>query len=423
MAKKDVNVLTFVRLSGMMFLQFAIWGAWAVLIAGHMENLGFSGTQISYVFGTTAIGSIISPIIAGWIADRLMPAQLFAAISHLLSGVCLLIAWKQTTFPMLWLMIFLHAILYMPTIALTNSVAFHHMGHSDKFGNIRVFGTVGWIVINWGLSLYLRYWEGQQTNLPHVGDCLLFGAIISFITGVYCLTLPNTPPSKEAKNPYAFLEAFSLTSNRNFAVLLIISFLVAIELPFYYNLTFLFLTEAEYGVGLMESSANFAMSLGQVAEVVLMLLLFPCIRYLGMRITIFLGILAWPIRYAIFAIGEPVWLVIGSQTLHGICYSFFFVGGMIAIERLSPKDIRASSQALLLFFTNGLGMLVGHFVSGRLHDYFAYPDGGHAWAKIFMVPIVLTLIAAILFLFLFNERKYQQDADALTNNRGDTQEE
>ena len=423
MAKRDVNVLTFVRLSGMMFLQFAIWGAWAVLIAGHMENLGFTGTQISYVFGTTAIGSIISPIIAGWIADRLMPAQLFAAISHLLSGVCLLIAWKQTTFPMLWLMIFLHAILYMPTIALTNSVAFHHMGHSDKFGNIRVFGTVGWIAINWGLSLYLRYWEGQETNLPHVGDCLLFGAIISFIMGVYCLTLPNTPPSKEAKNPYAFLEAFSLTSNRNFAVLLIISFLVAIELPFYYNLTFLFLTEAEHGVGLMESSANFAMSLGQVAEVVLMLLLFPCIRYLGMRITIFLGILAWPIRYAIFAIGEPVWLVIGSQTLHGICYSFFFVGGMIAIERLSPKDIRASSQALLLFFTNGLGMLVGHFVSGRLHDYFAYPDGGHAWAKIFMVPIVLTLIAAILFLFLFNERKYQQDADALTNNQGDTQEE
>ena len=423
MVKRNTEVITFIRLSGMMFLQFAIWGAWAVLIAGHMRNLEFTGTQISYVFGTTAIGAIISPIIAGWIADRLMPAQLFAAISHILSGICLLIAWKQTTFQMLWLMIFLHATFYMPTIALTNSVAFHHMGHSDKFGNIRVFGTVGWIAINWGLSLYLRYWEGQETTLPHVGDCLLFGAIISFIMGAYCLTLPNTPPSKEAKNPYAFLEAFSLTSNRNFAVLLIISFLVAIELPFYYNLTFLFLTEVEHGVGLMESSANFAMSLGQVAEVALMLLLFPCLRYLGMRTTIFLGILAWPIRYAIFAIGEPVWLVVGSQTLHGICYSFFFVGGMIAIERLSPHDIRASSQALLLFFTNGLGMLVGHFVSGQLHDYFALPDDGHAWAKIFMVPIVLTLIAAFLFFILFDERKYQEDADAMTNDQSNTQEE
>lgn len=412
MSKRLSEIIIFFRLSGMMFLQFAIWGAWAVLIAGHMEHLGFTGKQISYVFGTTAIGSIISPIIAGWIADRLMPAQMFAAISHILSGVCLLIAWKQTTFPMMWLMIFLHAILYMPTIALTNSIAFHHMGHSDKFGNIRVFGTIGWIAINWGLSWYLRYWEKRDPTLPHVDDCLLFGAIISFVMGLYCLTLPNTPPTKEATNPYAFLEAFSLTSNRNFAVLLFISFLVAIELPFYYNLTYLFLTEAEHGVGLVPSSANFAMSLGQVAEVVLMLLLFPCLRFLGMRVTIFLGILAWPVRYAIFAIGEPVWLVVGSQTLHGICYSFFFVGGMIAIERLSPKDIRASSQALLLFFTNGLGMLVGHLVSGRLHDYFAYPDGGHAWAKIFMVPIVLTVLAAIAFFALFNERKYQEDADA-----------
>ncbi len=413
MKKRQLEIITFTRLSGMMFLQFAVWGAWAVLIAGHMENLGFTGKQISYVFGTTAIGSIISPIIAGWVADRLMSAQLFAAISHILSGVCLLIAWKQTTFPMVWLMIFLHAILYMPTIALTNSIAFHHMGQSDKFGNIRVFGTIGWIVINWGLSWYLRYWENREPHLPHVGDCLLFGAIISFIMGAYCLTLPNTPPSKEAKNPYAFLEAFSLASNKNFAVLLFISFLVAIELPFYYNLTYLFLTEVEHGVGLAPSSANLAMSLGQVAEVVLMLLLFPCLRRFGMRVTIFLGILAWPVRYAIFAISEPVWLVIGSQTLHGICYSFFFVGGMIAIERLSPQDIRASSQALLLFFTNGLGMLVGHIVSGRLHDYFAYPDEGHAWAKIFTVPIVLTVIAAILFFILFNEQKYQKDADTL----------
>ena len=426
MLKRKVSFFTHVRLSAMMFLQFAIWGAWAVLIAGHMENLGFSGKQLSYVFGTTAIGAIISPIIAGWIADRIMSAQLFAGISHILSGICLLIAWKQTTFPMLWLFIFLHAILYMPTIALTNSVAFHNMGKSDEFGNIRVFGTLGWIAVNWGLGFYLRYWERQETNLPHVGDCLLFGAIISFIMGVYCFTLPNTPPSKEAKNPYAFLEAFSLTKNRNFAILLIISFVVAIELPFYYNLTFLFLTEAQHGVGLAESTATFAMSLGQVAEVALMVLLLPCLRYLGMRVTIFLGILAWPVRYTIFAIGEPVWLVIGSQSLHGICYSFFFVGGMIAIERLSPSDIRASSQALLLFFTNGLGMFVGHIVSGQLHDYFAYPDivlpdgglasGGHAWAKIFLLPIILTIIAAILFFILFNERKYQEDADTIGND-------
>ena len=349
-----------------------------------------------------------------------MPAQVFAAISHLLGGICLFVAWKQTSFPMMWSMIFLHAVLYMPTIALTNAIAFRHMGQSDKFGNIRVFGTLGWIAINWILSLYLRFWEGKEPTLPHVGDCLLFGAVLSLMMGVYCLTLPNTPPSQEAKNPYAFLEAFSLVSNRNFAVLLIISFVVAIELPFYYNLTYLFLTEAEHGVGLAGSSANLAMSLGQVAEVLLMLLLFPCLRRFGMRFTIFLGILAWPVRYAIFAIGEPVWLVVGAQTLHGICYSFFFVGGMIAVERLSAEDIRASSQALLLFVTNGFGMLVGHIVSGRVHDYFAYPEGGHAWAKIFMVPIVITVLAAIAFIVLFNEQKYQADAEAVEQGTANT---
>ena len=142
-----------------------------------------------------------------------------------------------------------------------------------------------------------------------------------------------------------------------------------------------------------------------------MFLLFPCLRRFGMRFTVFLGILAWPVRYAIFAIGQPVWLVIGAQTLHGICYSFFFVGGMIAVERLSPQDIRASSQSLLLFVTNGFGMLVGHIVSGRVHDFFAYAEGGHAWAKIFMVPIVVTVLAAIAFILLFNEQKYQADVE------------
>ena len=403
----------YLRLSLMMFLQFAVWGAWAVLIAGHMQNLGFSGKEISYVFGTTAFGAMISPLIAGWIADRLMPAQIFTAISPFLGGVCLLVAWKQTTFPLMWTAIFIHALLYMPTIALTNAISFHHMKDSKKFGNLRVWGTLGWIAINWIMSVYLRFWEGRVPSTSHVGDCLLFAAVISFLLGAYCLSLPSTPPSKEAKNPYAFLEALSLIKNRNFAVLLIISFFVAIELPFYYNLTYLFLTETVHGVGLAGSTANLAMSLGQVGEVLLMLLLFPSIRRLGMRFTIFLGILAWPVRYAIFAIGQPAWLVIAAQPLHGICYAFFFVGGMIAVERLSPKDIRASSQGLLVFATNGVGMLVGHFVSGRVHDFFALADGGHNWAKIFSIPIVVTVLAAIAFILMFREGKYQKDADAL----------
>lgn len=149
-----------------------------------------------------------------------------------------------------------------------------------------------------------------------------------------------------------------------------------------------------------------------------MVLLWPSIRNLGMRTTIFLGILAWPVRYAVFAIGHPAWLVVAAQTLHGICYAFFFVGGMIAVERLSHKDIRASAQGLIVFATNGLGMLVGHFVSGRVHDFFRTAVGGHQWANIFLVPIAVTVVAAVAFMALFDERKFREDAERVAKEDG-----
>ena len=152
------------------------------------------------------------------------------------------------------------------------------------------------------------------------------------------------------------------------------------------------------------------MSIGQVAEIALMLLLAPSLRNLGMRMTIVLGILAWPLRYAIFAIGQPWYLVVAAQALHGICYSFFFAGGMIAVERLSPKDIRASAQGLLLFATNGVGMLIGNLVSGPLYDVFVAARVSHAWPKFFLVPIVVTILGAIVFAVLFKERQFQTDA-------------
>lgn len=404
---------TAVRLCIMMFLEFAIWGAWAVFVAGHMRNLGFSDPQINLVYLTTAIGAMLSPMIAGWVADRLMPNQVFTGLVHLGGALALFVAWRQTEFWPFWTALLVVSVLYMPTIALTNAIAFHHMKDSKNFGFVRVFGTFGWIAVNWAMGAYLRYHERVNPGASHIGDCLAAAAILSAVMGVYCFLLPNTPPAKDAKNPYAFLEALQLTANRNFAVLLAISFVVAIELPFYYNLTFLFLTEKGAGVGLADSSAGWAMSLGQMGEVVLMLALAPSLRYLGMRTTILLGILAWPVRYAIFAIGEPTWLVIAAQSLHGICYSFFFVGGMIAVERLAPKDIRASAQGLIVFATNGVGMLIGSLLAGQVADYFHQPGVGHDWARIFMVPIAITIVAGLVFALTFSERRFQEDARAV----------
>jgi nucleoside transporter len=342
--------------------------------------------------------------------------------------VLLFIAWRQSTFGPMFVALLVYAVLYMPTIALTNAIAFYHMRDSKKFGYIRVWGTIGWIVINWLLSLYLiasaglsidreiagkhftLHWEGFAHDQWKVGDALAAAAIASLIMGIYCFTLPNTPPSKEGKNPYAFLEAFKLTSSRNFAVLLVISFVVAIELPFYYSFTNIFLTDTKAGVGLEPGWANLAMSLGQVAEIVLMLLLAPSLKYLGMRTTIVLGILAWPVRYGLFALIHPTWVVVAAQCLHGICYSFFFAGGMIAVERLCQKDIRASAQGLMVFATNGVGMLIGNIISGQLYDVFVKAGVAYAWQKFFLVPIAVTVIGALAFAALFSEKRFQTDS-------------
>lgn len=412
-AMRTFDTGTYVRLSVMMFIQYAIWGAWVVLIAGHMNNLQFNGRQISYVFGTTAFGALISPLIAGWVADRYLPAQIFTAACHFVGAILLAIAWFQRSFGALWQAILLYAVLYMPTLALTNAIAFHHLPDARTFGQVRVWGTLGWIAIQWASAGYLAIWERWAPGVSRAGDCLAIAAALSLLMSLYCFSLPNTPPARQAKNPYAFLEAFALCRNPNFAVLLVISFVVAIELPFYYNFTFIFLTDAVSGVGLSESWATFAMSLGQVAEVLLMLLVAPSLRHLGMRNTIVLGILAWPVRYGIFAIGQPAWLVIAAQSLHGICYAFFFVAGMIAVERLSHRDVRASAQSLVLFATNGVGMLLGSLISGRVVDFFVAPNGGHRWAMIYLVPIAVTLLAAGVFRFAFSERDFVAQSDAI----------
>jgi nucleoside transporter len=455
------------RLSIMMCLQFAVWGAWSVMIANHMEsNLHFDGKHISYVFGTTAFGAIISPLIAGWIADRYMPNQIYTALSHLVGAVLLYWAWfisapvPAGTVAPFWpleITMIVYAVFYFPTIGLTNSIAFKHMGDSNKFGLIRVWGSLGWIAVQTGLSIYLILWnitgkvhgfaqtyhivlynilgkiqiQDQTLGNLHSRDCLMIATVASVLMGLYSFTLPNTPPAKNAKNPYAFLEAFKLTENRNFAVLLIISFIVAIELPFYYNLTSLFLANPtiQHGIGLGPGRTQFYMTFGQWGEVCMMALLYPMIRWGGIRWTIFLGILAWPLRYAIFSIGHPTWLVIASLPLHGICYAFFFAGGMIAVERLAHKDIKASAQGLIVFATNGLGMLVGHFLSGQIHDRMAFKvvdamgkpvlDAtgqqlvGHHWAGVFAIPIIVTVIAGIAFLALWDEKQYVIDTTAI----------
>lgn len=395
-----------------MFLEMAVRGSWAVLVAGHMEHLGFSGRQLSLVFAASSLSALISPLIAGTIADRFMSAQRFAAWCHFLGGLALLTAWRVESYPLFWAAMMINVLLFTPTLPLANAIAFHHMPRSELFGNVRLWGTVGWMTVNWLLSVYLWMGGAWLPWTPRLGDSLAAGAALSFVAAAFFLTLPDTPPAPGPRRPYAFLDAFQLTRNRNFAVILAAAFATGIQLPFFYNLTFLFMTSSGGGLGLPVGLASFAMTLGQVTEIVLLVVLARCLSRLGMKRTIALGMLALVVRFTVFAVGRPVFLVVAAQSLHGVDYAFFTVASAIVVERLGRRDVRASAQSLLAFILYGVGMLTGHVLSGATYDYFDLGGGLHDWSAIFALPLWIAVPSTLLFVLLFDQQRFHEDAGA-----------
>jgi len=399
------------RLSAMFGLTQMADGAALVLLAGHMGALGFTGKQISYVFATGAIASFISPLVAGWLADRYWSSQRFLAGCQLVSAPVLLIAWLQTGFPGFWVAMFAFALIRLPAMTLSNVVAFYHLGRSERFGYVRVWGTVGWIAVSWALSLYLRLWESEAA---HLGDGLLVAAVLYALSGLYSLTLPHTPPGaasgqasgsgKTKAKPYAFLSAFGLLRQRNFAIIVVIAFISSALSPFFYNFSFLYLTDP-LALDLAPSSANWAQSLGQLVEIVVLLGLASSLRRLGIKRILLVGMAAQALRFAVFALGGPAWLVIGSLGVHGFIFTFFFIGLVIAVEELSEPEYRASAQGLLTFARGGIGALSGQMVAGRVYDACALPTGGHNWVPVFAIPAVATLFTLVLFAALYRDRR------------------
>lgn len=399
------------RLSGMFGLTQMAEGAALVLLSGHMGSLGFTGKQISYVFATGALASFISPIVAGWLADRYWSSQRFLAACQLVSAPILLIAWLQTGFPGFWVAMFAFALIRLPALTLSNVVAFYHLGRSERFGYVRVWGTVGWIAVSWALSLYLRLWESEA---DHLGDGLLVGAVLFALSGLYSLTLPDTPPGAASgpdgtkARPYAFLSAFGLLRQRNFAIIVVIAFISSAVSPFFYNFSFLFLTDP-LALDLSPSSANWAQSLGQVVEIVVLLGLASSLRRLGIKRILLVGMTAQALRFAAFALGGPAWLVIGSLGVHGFIFTFFFIGLVIAVEELSEPAYRASAQGLLTFARGGIGSLFGQMAAGRVYDACALPGGSHNWTPIFAIPAVATVVTLVLFAALYRDRRESEE--------------
>lgn len=400
------------RLAAMMLLQYAIWGAWAPILGLHLASLAAFQTadgatnfgRIGLVYMTMPIASIIAPFIGGQIADRYFAAQRFLGVSQILGGVVLLAVTQMTTFGGVFVGMLAYNLLYAPTIALSNSITFQHWPN-EQFSKIRVFGSIGWVLIGWAFTVWMTR-VGHIFVTPSMSHLLYFAAVLSFGYGVYAMTLPHTPPSKQAANPLAFLDAVAMLRNPAFAVMALVSFVVSIDMQLYFVWTQAFLSSDK--VGIAEGWVSTVLTAGQVCEMVMMVLLPVVLLKYGFRATMALGIAAWCLRDLIFAIGEPTGLVVGGVALHGVGFAFFFTTIFMFADAIAPKDIKSSAQGFLASVTIGCGMLAGSLLAGPISSAF---DGN--WRQIYLVPAILLAACCIVFLIGFKpEEKEAADTAA-----------
>jgi nucleoside transporter len=382
----------------MMLLEYMVWGAWYPDFSAYLGSvLRFSDGQVGNIYALLPIGCMVAPFFAGQIADRYVATDKLLGVLHLAGAVPLLAMASGAGYGQIWGWMIVWAMLYAPTLALTNSICFHHMPEAEsEFSLVRVWGTIGWIVSGVLLGIVLREWAPRALGQFGGFDGMWLAGGLSVVLGLYCFTLPATPPARKGDNPLAFLEAFRLVKDREFAIFLGLAFVVATELMFYFILTGPFL----YAIGLPAGQAPAWMAIAQAAEIVTMIFLPWMLKNWGIRGTMAVGILAWPVRYAVFAIGGPLWLVLASLSLHGICYVCFFTASYIYVDQVAGPEIRASAQALIAFVLLGAGLVVGSWFAGFVADLF--PGD---YTKIFSVPLALTIVCALVFVALFRPKK------------------
>ena len=420
------------RLSAMMFLQFFVWGAWYTTIGNYMSAQGM-GHLIQWPYTVNPVAAIVAPFFLGLIADRYFATEKVLATLHLLGGALMLLVPSATGTPVLFILLLLaYNLCYMPTLGLANSLAFHHIEDQEKtFPLIRVFGTVGWIVAGLFIGFVLGAISGDR--LPDTTPLPLYATgIASVLLGFYAFTLPHTPPPG-AGQPVSVrsiigLDALRQLGSRPFYVFIASSFLICIPLAAYYAYAPVFARVAIYDAG----TANFLtralpnpsslMTLGQMSEVLFMLLMpFFFIR-LGVKKMLLVGMAAWVLRYAIFALGAPTaafWLIVSGILLHGICYDFFFVTGQIYVDKRSTPAVRGQAQGFLVLVTYGVGMLIGAQIAGKVYERFLTTGAQsltlEQWSPFWMLPAAFAAVILVLFALLFRE---EQTANAVPASQG-----
>ncbi len=398
-----------IKLSFMMFLQFFIWGGWFVTLGTFLgNNLAATGTQSAAAFATQSFGAIIAPFIIGLIADRYFNAEKILGILHLIGAVLLYQMQSSTDFTAFYPFVLTYMILYMPTLALVNSVSFNQMTEPGKeFSKIRVWGTIGWIVAGLLISYGFHWDSAEGISAGLLKNTFLMAAIASLILGLFSFTLPATPPKIDKNEKVELsqiigLDALKLLKDRDFLIFFISSILICIPLAFYYQNANPFLSD----IGLENPTGK--MTIGQASEVLFMLLLPIFFSKFGFKKTILVGMLAWVVRYALFAFGNAgdlSFMLIVGIALHGICYDFFFVSGQIYTDSKAGDKYRSAAQGLITLATYGVGMLIGFWIAGLVTDAYKLSDTAHNWQMIWLIPSGIAVVVTLLFVAFFRDRK------------------
>lgn len=404
-----MKATTRVQLSIMMFLEFFIWGGWFVTLGTFLgNNLNAEGGDIAQAFSTQSWGAIIAPFIIGLIADRYFNAEKILGVLHLVGAVLMYMMSQTTEFGVFYPYVLGYMIAYMPTLALVNSVAFNQMKDPSKdFPLIRVWGTLGWIIAGLLISLAFKWDSEAGIKDGLLANTFLMVAIASAILGAFSFTLPKTPPRGKGEevsiSDILGLDALKLLKDRNFLVFFLSSVLICIPLAFYYANLSPFLTESS-----LENSTAWA-SMGQASEIVFMLLLPFFFKKFGFKKTILIGMLAWTLRYILFAYGNTgdlFFMVATGIALHGICYDFFFVSGQIYTDSKAGEKVKSAAQGLITLATYGVGMLVGFYVAGKITDANIIGEG-HDWNAIWIFPAIFAAVVFVIFAIAFKEEEIE----------------